>query len=106
MNKWIPVTEQLPKVNEYGYSDSVLVTIRIGDDADNDAYNFVYIANWCEVGYMRFWRIDEEYAEDIIAWMPLPKPWRGEANNVQRRYEALPVLRWETRVDTSWSIQE
>lgn len=75
MNKWIPVTERLPKVDENGYSDSVLVTIRVG--YDDDAHNFVYIANWCEVGYMRFWRIGEEYAEDIVAWMPLPKPWKG-----------------------------
>ena len=30
---------------------------------------------------MRFWRIGEEYAEDIVAWMPLPKPWEGKEND-------------------------
>lgn len=79
MREWIPVTERLPKVDENGYSDSVLVTILVGDD--DDAYNFVYIANWCEVDYMRFWRIGEEVEEDVVAWMPLPKPWRGEAKD-------------------------
>ena len=53
--KWIPVSEQLPKENS-GY----LVTVKRG---------YVTTALW--VGNAEFWN-------EVTAWMPLPKPWKGE----------------------------
>ena len=52
--KWIPVSERLPKENT-----SYLVT---------DKQGCIMIAIWC--GNPEYWR-------NIIAWMPLPKPYKG-----------------------------
>ena len=65
--EWIPVSERLPKEGK-----QVLVCNDFGD---------IYIAEyetfsdgegrWCEsVGYRCLY--------GIVAWMPLPEPWRGE----------------------------
>lgn len=63
--KWIPVTEALPKMKEV-----VLIT----NDKGNVAYGqyqgtFRNNNEW-------FWR--HKTLETIIAWMPLPEPYRGE----------------------------
>lgn len=65
--RWIPVAEGLP-----GYGEDVLLTV----------------GAYCAVGYLSATN-DEETDEwyfsgwyhpmsDVTAWMPLPKPWKGE----------------------------
>ena len=57
--KWIPVSERLPKEKKY-----VLVTT-IDDDMK---------VSWVtDVNY--WWNIGRG---KVIAWMPLPEPWRGD----------------------------
>lgn len=68
--RWIPVTERLPE--ERG---TYLVTV-------NDGGIRVAIAQWWYdvddgEGYFV---CDDCYAEDIVAWMPLPESYRGEKN--------------------------
>lgn len=61
--KWIPCSERLPDMH-----DEVLVTAR-GE---------VSIA-WLYVdGKWRSNDMPQPMLRDIIAWMPLPEPWRGE----------------------------
>lgn len=74
MNRWIPCTERLP-----------------GEDGDYLIQMNLHIANmgvlhWADGWncYRFFGKLDRENeidSEDIIAWMPLPKPYRedGEA---------------------------
>ena len=65
--RWIPVTERLPKVDN-NISKRVLVTTSCG--VVKEAYYFV-----------DHWSIDDvDYKFSVAAWMPLPKPWRGEEN--------------------------
>ena len=64
--KWIPITERLPEVNQ-----NVLATTK---------WNEVTIAERLNFG-PECWFIHEgntnAHTEDIIAWMPLPEPYKG-----------------------------
>ena len=76
--KWIPVTEALPKNLEH---DWVLGQIRETDSG------YLWIPkvveyressdDWFEesIGWLKK---NPDHAFEVIAWMPLPKPWRGE----------------------------
>jgi hypothetical protein len=73
-NKWIPVSERLPKA-EYGESDSVLVCF------ENGTQDVLYFngGNWCyptgevyiSVNHKNGWH------NKVVAWMPLPEPYEG-----------------------------
>ena len=66
--RWIPVTERLPKEQR-----TYLVTV-------NDGGIRVAIAQWW-YNYLDhaegYFVCDDCYAEDIVAWMPLPTPYKG-----------------------------
>ena len=67
MPKWIPVTEALPEKYQ-----RVLVTIKRIDGemrVRSGDYHDDYF--WIDNG--DFWKCNE-----VLAWMPLPEPWRGE----------------------------
>ena len=76
--KWIPVTEALPNNEEY---DWVLGQIRETDSG------YLWIPrqveyreikdDWYEdsIGWLKK---NPDHAFEVIAWMPLPEPWRGE----------------------------
>ena len=68
--EWIPVSERLPEVgeiclltvHEYGWNCKDYTRVIIGEYSDN-------------------------YADHILAWMPLPKPYREEAIKVLNTYD-------------------
>ena len=69
--EWIPVTEQLPKIDETlrlcdQISDEVLGTDTYGN------IRHVYLTN---CGYLKptFCTVEEGMSVDIVAWMPLPE---------------------------------
>ena len=74
--RWIPVTERLPDND-----DEVLITVWDAEDDYADVYKGFYQdhdwwTQWCH-GCSRI--KDEQCGKDIvIAWMPLPEPWKGE----------------------------
>jgi len=62
---WIPVSERLPETDT-----DVLVTNGIG----------MYLG-WIDATD-KGWRVDSEseyFANDIVAWMPLPEPYKAES---------------------------
>ena len=67
---WIPVTERLPEIGEY-----VLCMIRqqyrgqfhVCHYVDKDKYHDHPYFDWWHNGF-----------PDVVAWMPLPKPYKGE----------------------------
>ena len=61
--------EELPPDNDY-----VIVTIR--DDSGDSPYTYVTIAQYYRID-RDLWIADNDYVcGDIIAWMPLPKPYK------------------------------
>lgn len=65
--QWIPVAERLPE--EFG--DYLVSIKRIGWNCEEYVEND--IAYWDDLeGFHK--------ADKVIAWMPLPEPWKGEGN--------------------------
>ena len=68
--EWIPVSERLPVIG-----DTYLVTVMVGKDIRTDVAGSFgsYIDG--------FWDTFNDWIEDkechVIAWMPLPEPWKG-----------------------------
>lgn len=80
--RWIPVTERLPEEDK-----EVLISYRYkegeGDTShvkiDITSYGQMYFGG-NKVGKTKHWRAPFEYFEsnyEVIAWMPLPKPYKG-----------------------------
>lgn len=71
-SQWIPCTERLPE--DVGLGEAYPTVIYCTDKGE-------VAAGWYEVACKTWWR---ESAEDdvihanVIAWMPLPKPWKEE----------------------------
>lgn len=67
--KWIPVTEALP-INDVDVIVSVL------DNSGDTPYRFTSVG-WCTPNG-QYWVVDNEMCYGVIAWMPLPEPWKGD----------------------------
>lgn len=69
---WIPVSEKLPKA-EYGESDCVLATCCWKSDSPARWIEKLYFngGNWC-------YPTGECFTQKVVAWMPLPMPYREE----------------------------
>ena len=65
--RWIPVTERLPKEGQV-----VLITNEKGN-VKHGQYRGVYPSN-----KVNWWWWKKNTTEEVVAWMPLPEPWRGE----------------------------
>jgi len=77
--EWIPCSERLPEARE-----SVLLAVnhKYGDWVGEGCYWETTDNHIIWKGY----RWNATYWDDeIIAWMPLPKPWRGESDDRQDR---------------------
>lgn len=73
--RWISVSERLPEIGEHYVSEPCIVY------CSNGAYGFAELEEniFGQVG----WNCerDDEYHEslgEVLAWMPLPEPWKGE----------------------------
>lgn len=88
MNDWIKCTDKLPK-NE----QEVLITLkgealcRGGYDTDNKVVEAMFVNNPFFDGswypFFSVWGDDENrhHIEDVLAWMPLPKPYLSQKEN-------------------------
>lgn len=65
--EWIPVSERLPEINE----EAIVTDVEV-----NDSYASQYLGK----GY---WDCDNgPFNNRIIAWMPKPKPYKAESEEV------------------------
>lgn len=78
--KWIPCNKKLPKLGEY-----VLATILMFDGYRSIG---IYSRRWTSDHSEIRWFSDDEYGQlfdyDVVAWMPLPKPWKGKNNEYNK----------------------
>lgn len=77
--EWIPVSERLPKacgmyiVTRKIYECPDTIPIIISDESWFDGQNTWHNDN--RINHNR------EYLSDVIAWMPLPEPYKGESED-------------------------
>ena len=64
--KWIPVSERLPE------EDGRFLTYIV-----NPYNKFTYIMV-CEYEFKQWWPDDDETSANVVAWMPLPEPYKEE----------------------------
>ena len=73
--RWIPVSERLPEPNNV-YKDVLSYYLVQNEYGDMMVATFIKFP-----GGARVWQQIYQYGaimEDIVAWMPLPEPWKGE----------------------------
>ena len=82
-NKWIPVSKRLPKENGRYF-------VTRGLNACGNLWNRVYIVNYSDLMGLKkekiWWsgnvgKSDFERHDDVIAWMPLPTPYKAESED-------------------------
>ena len=66
---WIPCDKRLPKGQE-------LVNVSCHDDSGDTAYDYSSCGWVTPDG--EYWIVDNEINSFVVAWMPLPKPYKGE----------------------------
>ena len=66
--QWFPTTELLPKNDDW-----VIVTVL--DESGDTPYRYTHFGWYLEA--VDGWIIDNERRNDVIAWMPLPTPWKA-----------------------------
>lgn len=72
--RWIPCSEQLPKENEY-----------VGDVCKyyliQDEYGDMYVAHLSSVGWIPINSL-KAIGDEVVAWQPLPQPYKAEMERV------------------------
>lgn len=69
--QWIPCSERLP----HGFC-SDLVNVSIHDDSGDTPFDYTS-CGWV-ISDGEYWIVDNEINNHVIAWMPLPEPYRAE----------------------------
>lgn len=71
-NRWIPVTERLPKKHGETYivtiSDGAVYSTALQWDANRKRWYLSFLNDG---------NILVDFIDDVTAWMPLPEPWKG-----------------------------
>lgn len=68
--QWIPCSERLPRTEDF-------MIITMLDDSGDIPIIYSDFGWYASVG--GFWVVDNETRKDVIAWMPLPEPYGGDA---------------------------
>ena len=79
--QWLPVPDKMPDRVPSDWTREVLITVRDTEDDDYAVYEgfydeFSWWTQWCH-GCKR---LEDNFHGDkleVVAWMPLPKPYRG-----------------------------
>ena len=72
---WIPVAERLPQEEENEGSLCIVVIVMLKNGIVTSGWCNRYLKKWYVLDYCSDYPIPHEY-EDVIAWMPLPEPYK------------------------------
>lgn len=72
--RWIPCSERLPKPSEY--VDDVAKYYLVQNE-----YGDMLVARYIHSGYWKQIYRMEPIADEIVAWMPLPEPYKAESED-------------------------
>lgn len=97
--KWIDVNERMPE--EFGRY------IVCTTDGVVDVCDFCRKEEWkTDPPIFHQWDSEEWicWEPEVVAWMPLPEPWKGEKNEIDRcrGIDKEPDTRPESREDDEW----
>lgn len=83
--RWIPCSERLPEVHESGDQFSGIFMesypALVYGTAEYENKQAFHVATYCDdLDGVTYWstELDAVTIKDVIAWMPLPEPYRGE----------------------------
>lgn len=80
--KWIPVSKRLPEKDK-----EVLITYQYKEGEGDRSHSYIDITTYGDAYFggrkcsFKEWRAPFEYFHsnyEVVAWMPLPDPWKGE----------------------------
>lgn len=69
--KWIPCSERLPRARE-------MVIVSVRDETGDTSYD--YTSHGWMTTDKEYWIVDDEINNYVIAWIPLPEPYREEGD--------------------------
>lgn len=84
MDKWIPVSERMPEVD-----DEYIITIRERWGEDEEWDYETTTAYYDSGKWSPSYDVDEGQEWEVIAWMPLPKPYREEKTDKEQLKSAM-----------------
>lgn len=71
---WIPVSEKLPEVGEYDGDVAKYYLVQ-------NEYGDMMVARYTHSGYWEQMYQLKPIGDQIVAWMPLPKPYKAESED-------------------------
>ncbi len=96
-NNWIPVSERLPDYDSY---DEIIATVD-GEHCGVQYINAVVTDVYFEDGEWFMYGLKMENLK-VLAWQPLPEPWRGEEN--ETRIADKRTQKSERRTGYKWLL--
>ena len=82
--RWIPVSKDLPKGQE-------LVNVSCHDTLGDTSFDYTS-SGWVTTDG-EYWIVDNEINNYVVAWMPLPKPYKGEPMRITELVNHFPELK-------------
>lgn len=71
VERWIPVSERLPE-------GQVEVIVSCRDDAGDTSFDYTSFGFTTADG--EYWIVDNEFYHYVVAWMPLPEPYKEDSD--------------------------
>lgn len=68
VGEWIPCSERLPTNDDW-------VIVSVLDETGDTPYRYSDFGWYFERA--KCWIVESEQRTDVVAWMPLPTPWKG-----------------------------